>query len=165
MSNEPDDLRARLDRERAKIGNTAFDKPATNGATNGKDGNEILRLAKLSSIVYDRERELSAERLGVRVSTLDSAVRAERDKAAREQTDFLPHWNVEPWPTPVDGSALLKELQKHLKCYSVLPDHADVTLALWILHTWAFDGFDITPYLAITSPTRRCGKTVLMTLL
>jgi hypothetical protein len=88
MSDEPDDLRARLDRERAKIGNTAFDKSATNGATNGKDGNEILRLAKLSSIVYDRERELSAERLGVRVSTLDSAVRAERDKAAREHTDF-----------------------------------------------------------------------------
>jgi len=95
MSDKPDDLRARLDRERAKIGNTAFDKSATNGAT-GKDDNEILRLAKLSLIVYDRERELHAERLGVRVSTLDSAVRAERDKAAREQTDFLPHWNVEP---------------------------------------------------------------------
>jgi hypothetical protein len=46
-----------------------------------------------------------------------------------------------------------------------LPAHADVALALWTLHTWAFDAFDITPYLAITSPTRRCGKTVLMTLL
>jgi putative DNA primase/helicase len=165
MSDKPDDLRARLDRERAKIGNTAFDKPASNGAANGEDANEIVRLAKLSAIVYDREREARAERLGIRVGTLDSAVKAERDKAAKEQTDFLPHWNVEPWPTPVDGSALLKELQKHLGCYCVLPKHADVALALWILHTWAFDGFDITPYLAITSPTRRCGKTVLMTML
>src|SRR6516164_3353519 len=114
MSDKPDDLRARLDRERAKIGNTAFDKPASNGAANGEDANEIVRLAKLSAIVYDREREARAERLGIRVGTLDSAVKAERDKAAKEQTDFLPHWNVEPWPTPVDGSALLKELQKHL---------------------------------------------------
>src|SRR5262249_50779992 len=30
---------------------------------------------------------------------------------------------------------------------------------------WVFDCFDITPYLAITSPVRRCGKTNLMTAL
>jgi hypothetical protein len=40
-----------------------------------------------------------------------------------------------------------------------------VAFALWTLHTWCFDCFDITPYLAITSPTRRCGKTLLMTML
>src|SRR5262249_53889453 len=47
----------------------------------------------------------------------------------------------------------------------VLPEHADVALALWVLNTWIFESFDIAPYLSITSPTRRCGKTVLMTLL
>jgi hypothetical protein len=36
---------------------------------------------------------------------------------------------------------------------------------LWTLNTWVFESFDIAPYLSITSPTRRCGKTVLMTLL
>jgi putative DNA primase/helicase len=45
------------------------------------------------------------------------------------------------------------------------PDEADVALALWVLHTWVSECFDITPYLAITSPTPRCGKTVLMTML
>jgi hypothetical protein len=38
-------------------------------------------------------------------------------------------------------------------------------LALWPLRTWVFDCFDITPYLVITSPTRRCGKSLLLTIL
>jgi putative DNA primase/helicase len=132
---------------------------------NGKDKDEILRLAKLSTIHYDKEREASADKLGVRIGTLDSAVKAERDKFAKEQRDFLPHWNVEPWPEKVDGAALLTELRKHFTRYVVLPKHADVALALWVLHTWVFDYSDITSYLAITSPTKRCGKTVLMTML
>src|SRR5262249_30427675 len=41
----------------------------------------------------------------------------------------------------------------------------DVALSLWTLNTWTFESFDIAPYLSITSPTRRCGKTVLMTML
>jgi len=164
VSDETNDLRARLDRERAKIGNTAFNKPATN-ATNGKDDNEILRLAKLSTIHYDKEREASAEKLGVRIATLDSAVKAERSKITKEQTDFLPHWNNEPWPERVDGAVLLNRLRGHFLRHVVLPKHADVALALWALRTWVFDCFDVTPYLAITSPTRRCGKTVLMTIL
>ena len=164
MSDETNDLRARLDRERAKIGNTAFNKPATN-ATNGKDDNEILRLAKLSTIHYDKEREASAEKLGVRIATLDSAVKAERSKITKEQTDFLPHWNNEPWPERVDGAVLLNRLRGHFLRHVVLPKHADVALALWALRTWVFNCFDVTPYLAITSPTRRCGKTVLMTIL
>jgi hypothetical protein len=68
-------------------------------------------------------------------------------------------------PEEVDGDALLDELRNHFRRYVVLPKEADVALALWVLHTWVFDCFDITPYLAITSPTPRCGKTVLMTML
>lgn len=60
---------------------------------------------------------------------------------------------------------MLEELRKHSARYVVLPKHADIVLALWVLHTWVFECFDITPYLAITSPTRRCGKTLLMTIL
>jgi hypothetical protein len=87
-------------------------QPPSNSG-NGKDEDEILRLAKLSTIHYDKEREASAEKLGVRVATLDSAVKVERDKFAKEERDFLPHWNVEPWPEKIDGAALLAELRKH----------------------------------------------------
>jgi hypothetical protein len=131
----------------------------------GETNAEIERLANLSAIKYDQEREAAAEKLGVRISTLDASVKAERDKTSMERKDFLPHWKVEPWAKPLVGAALLDELRKHFARYVVLPKHADLALALWTLHTWVFEIFDVTPYLAITSPTRRCGKTVLMTML
>jgi hypothetical protein len=34
-----------------------------------------------------------------------------------------------------------------------------LVLALWTIATHAFECFDAFPYLAITSPTKRCGKT------
>jgi len=41
----------------------------------------------------------------------------------------------------------------------VLPEGADVALALWVLHAWTFDAGDISPFLVLVSPTKRCGKT------
>jgi hypothetical protein len=40
-----------------------------------------------------------------------------------------------------------------------------IALALWIFHTHAFDAADYSPYLAITSPEMRSGKTTLLKLL
>jgi Protein of unknown function (DUF3631) len=126
---------------------------------------EIAKLAALPIGVYESSRVLEARRLSLRASVLDFLVSEKRSKKTREQTDFLPHWHVEPWPETVAGAVLLEELRKHFTRYVVLPKYADAALALWTLLTWVFDCFDITPYLAITSPTRRCGKTLLMTML
>jgi hypothetical protein len=38
-------------------------------------------------------------------------------------------------------------------------------IALWVLHAWAKDAFDYTPYLHIHSPEKRCGKTLVLDLL
>jgi hypothetical protein len=124
----------------------------------------IAELARLSRLEYDKRRKKEAKKLGIQLTTLDREVAELRAQNAAER-DFLPHWNVEPWPEPVDGAALLDTLRWHLARYVVLPAHADVALSLWVLNTWVFESFDIAPYLSITSPTRRCGKTVLMTLL
>lgn len=40
-----------------------------------------------------------------------------------------------------------------------------LAVALWILHTYVFDRFDITPRLAALSPASGCGKTALLILL
>jgi hypothetical protein len=125
---------------------------------------KVIELAKLRPLDFGKIRKDEAKKLGVPVKFLDDAVK-EQQKEKKNQANFLPHWNNEPWPERVDGDALLTELRAHLKRHVVLPPHADVALPLWILHTWVFEAFDITPYLAITSPTRRCGKTLLMTLL
>src|SRR5262249_17962054 len=119
----------------------------------------------LPAIDYEIERKAAAKRLEMRPKALDDQVKARRPKKTKEQKDFLPHWKVEPWPDPVDGAALLDELRQLFNRYAVTPKHADVLLALWALHTWVFDSFDITPYLVITSPTRRCGKSLVLTIL
>jgi len=40
-----------------------------------------------------------------------------------------------------------------------------MTVALWVLHTYVFHRFAITPRLALLSPVRGCGKTTLLELL
>jgi hypothetical protein len=72
---------------------------------------------------------------------------------------------VEPWPEQVDGSALLDELESVLGRYVVLPPWAAATSALWVLHTYAFQLRDVSTYLGIESPEKRCGKTTLLSVL
>jgi len=63
------------------------------------------------------------------------------------------------------GAALLDELRALLERYVVLPPHAAETLALWILHTHAFQLRDVSTYIGIESPEKRCGKTTLLAVL
>lgn len=71
----------------------------------------------------------------------------------------------DPWLDVVNGAALLREVADLLERYVVLPRHAEIGLALWVLHTWCFDAATATPRLEVTSPTPRAGKTRVMTLL
>ena len=72
---------------------------------------------------------------------------------------------VEPWPEPVDGLALLNALRDMVKRFVVVPAWAVETLALWILHTFAYELRDVSTYIGIESPERQCGKTTLLTVL
>src|SRR5439155_8997437 len=76
--------------------------------------------------------------------------------------DFRP---LTPSPEPVDGNLLLNKLARILSLFVVLPKHAPEALALWILHTYAFHLRDVTTYIGIESPEKRCGKTTLLTIL
>jgi hypothetical protein len=71
-----------------------------------------------------------------------------------------------PAPTlDSDGAALLSDLASLLNRFVVLPKHAAETLALWIVHTHAFQLRDVSTYIGIESPEPRCGKTTLLTVL
>jgi putative DNA primase/helicase len=118
---------------------------------------EVARLATLSKLEYDRQREEAAAYLGVRVATLDKVVREKR--SADHDAATLPHWRVEPSPVPVDGAKLLDALRQVFRRYIVLPKGADIALALWVLHAWTYDAGDITPLMVLVSPTKQCGKT------
>jgi hypothetical protein len=72
---------------------------------------------------------------------------------------------VEAWEEAVDGKCLLDEIEGLLRRFVVLPKWAPETLALWIVHTYAFLLRDITTYLGIESPEKRCGKTTLLSVM
>ena len=64
---------------------------------------------------------------------------------------------------PVDGAALLDEIRNTYTRFVVLPPGAADALALWTLHTFAIEAADITPYLILTSPQKRSGKSTTLT--
>jgi hypothetical protein len=63
---------------------------------------------------------------------------------------------------PEDGTALVRDVEGFLRRFMALPAHTALTLAVWALATFTFESFDAFPYLAITSPTKQCGKTRLL---
>src|SRR6266702_7022609 len=71
----------------------------------------------------------------------------------------------ESWPQPVEGNLLLDELARTLTRFVVLPACAPQALALWVLHTYAFQLRDVSAYVGIPSPEKRCGKTTLLSIL
>src|SRR4051794_16903139 len=72
---------------------------------------------------------------------------------------------TEPWPEPVNGKVLLDDLEQLIKRFLILPEGASPALALWVLHTYAFQLREVSAYLGIESPEKRCGKTTLLRVL
>jgi hypothetical protein len=133
---------------------------------------EIKRLAALDPLDYDVTRINAAKQLGIRVHVLDSYVSAERrsvglgngeSDAGQGRTVTIP--KVLAWHEPVGGDQIATTLAAVVKTYAVLPDVAADAIALWILHTWLVNAFMISPRLALTSPTKGCGKTTVLRLL
>ncbi len=61
-----------------------------------------------------------------------------------------------------EGVALVRNLEAFLTRYVILPERTALPLALWVLLTYTFQSFDAVPYLIISSPAPRCGKTRLL---
>jgi hypothetical protein len=85
--------------------------------------------------------------------------------AAPTTTDVPFLADVEPWPDPVDGAAVLNETATLLSKYVMLPTHAADAIALWCLHAFLMVVWTISPILSIVSPLKRCGKSTLMELI
>jgi hypothetical protein len=105
---------------------------------------------------------------GVIESWLQAAFHAARQKAeaqaqaVREAKALLDSIDSEP----PDGPALLRNTEDLLRQYVVFPrpQYAFIT-TLWTGHTWVFDQMGYSPRLAVLSPAKRCGKTVLLSIL
>jgi len=81
------------------------------------------------------------------------------------QGSLIRQADPEPWHEPVDGAVLLDELVRVIHRFVVMPEVKARVVALWIVFTYLLEVVDCAPILAITSPTKRCGKTRLLELL
>ena len=127
----------------------------------------VARLASLSTLKYAKERTEAARSLGITVTALDKAVKEAKAESSdsKGQGRPLDLPEIEPWHLPVNGAALLNELCTAIRRYIVLPEGGAEAMALWAVHTHAFDCFNISPRLAITSPEKGCGKTTTLDVL
>ncbi|MBK8318827.1 MAG: hypothetical protein IPL05_09720 [Betaproteobacteria bacterium] len=92
--------------EQMAVGNLAADGDPDDAETS--DADRLARLAELSPIEYDRQRDAVAKAMNIRAATLDKTVKELRqEKSSTEGIDFD---DVEPWPHPVEPAMLLSDL-------------------------------------------------------
>jgi Protein of unknown function (DUF3631) len=92
---------------------------------------------------------------------------ANEDDERRAREGRTSNTAAAPTPATDDGSHInvldlvLRLVELHV---DITPDER-MAVALWILHTYVFGRFTISPRLALLSPVRGCGKTTLLILL
>jgi putative DNA primase/helicase len=133
------------------------------------DDAQLDQLALLTHIEYGQVRVSVAKELGIPVNLLDDAI-ADRKRQIMPATTV---GNGRPLELPaivladaaVNGEAMLNEVVSALTNYVILPEHAALAIALWIIRAHSDDAFSISPRLAVLSPVKRCGKTTLLELI
>ena len=60
---------------------------------------------------------------------------------------------------PIRGALLVSLVEQYFLDYIVLSPGLPLVLSVWVVGSYLFDVFDSFPYLSVTSPTKRCGKT------
>lgn len=83
---------------------------------------------------------------------------------------IIPKKSIEESPTVLPwekktGGGIVNAVADFLQGYVVLPRETLVVIAAWIVASWMMDVWDRFPHLAVTSPEKRCGKTLLLRLI
>ncbi len=109
-------------------------------------------------IEFARQRKRTAKELGVSSSAIDAELESRRGPE-KEAAPLHGHWIVEPWPEPVDGGSLLRDIIRCIWRHVVCQDTDALTIALWIMLAWIHDEVAThSPVLNITSAEPRSGK-------
>jgi hypothetical protein len=161
------------DETRKTVGTGERDSQSFNPAENQNQLDrvvEIERLAALEPIEYEGARANAVKQLGVRAHVLDREVTKKRrdlglDTEYAGQGRIAKILDLLPWHEPVDGDRVATTLATAIKNYAILTDAQVDAITLWILQTWLVDKFTIAPRLAVTSPTKGCGKTTVLSIL
>ena len=125
----------------------------------------IAALAEMEpGIEFARVRKRLATDFGVRGTDIDAEVKARRENA--EVAPLYGHWITEPWPKPVEGSSLLRDIIKRIQRQVVISDDNVLAAALWLMLTWVHDEIAThSPIFNINSAEPESGKSTLMGLI
>lgn len=161
MNSEFDDIERRHGtahavrvRELVSSSAVAFDADANKVASDTSVPVKVLTALRATFLREQRKAESEATK---------AAQSAPREGNGAGSAVLLP--DREPWPDVVDGERLVAEIAALIERQVMLAPGAAVACAVWVVHTYVFEGFAHTPRLAITSPLPRCGKTTLLNLL
>ena len=84
----------------------------------------------------------------------------------RQELEGLVASTTEWQPVGAEGGAeILNAVAAFIRRFVVMQLHQAEALALWIAHTYTFEQANATPYMHITSPEKRSGKTRLLEVL
>lgn len=126
--------------------------------------NRIKELSAMSKLEYELIRSDEASKLGLRVNVLDELTNNFKNEI-EEKSDNILFPTVTPWNDVVELRALLDDITQTLNRFVVFQsEHESRAIALYIIHTYCFEAFDLTPFLFISSPEKRCGKSTLLEL-
>jgi Protein of unknown function (DUF3631)/CHC2 zinc finger len=121
-------------------------------------------LAKTEGLEYERQRKAAAKELEVSARAIDNEVKARREDA--QATPLYGHWITEPWPEPVDGDSLLRDINQRIRRHVVCSHDASLAGALWTMFSWVHDDVAVhSPILLITSAEAECGKTTMLSVI
>lgn len=123
---------------------------------------QIDQLAELTPIQFDKVRKEKSRELGIRSVTLDAAVKAAKKK---DDGDELTFEVVEPWSDAIDGAELLTNIADTVRRFIICAEETAHAVALWIAMSWFIDVIMVAPLLVITAPDKRCGKSLMLTLI
>jgi hypothetical protein len=124
----------------------------------------IRGFASLSVAARERKRIDEAKRLGLRLSVFDRLVASELGTATTGQGRPLEFPEIEPWPVPMNGAALLTDIVSIYLGHIVMPMAAADALALWVVHTHAREASMVFPRVIFSSVEKRSGKTTALLL-
>lgn len=124
----------------------------------------IAGLMNAEGLEYGRLSKQAAEELSVSRRDIENEVRARREDAA--VAPLYGHWEVEPWPDPVEGGSLLRDIIKRIHSHVVISDDHALTVALFVTLGWVHDEVAThSPILNVTSAEPQSGKTTLLSLI
>lgn len=132
-----------------------------------------IDLTELAERVKKLRNKIVSQIKALRAKTVENGcTEAEVWEAAAKVAQLELDYNIAADAQPdnqIDYSEIdrlmLKTLENTIKRHVVLPKHAHLTCALWIIHSHALDASDISPFLTLSSPIKRCGKTTFLDLL